>query len=58
MEASVFTFKFSLFAEGGVSIFPEDNPFLKIPCLPVARWDQKLQENAVQNHALQKGSNY
>lgn len=61
MEASVFTSNFSLFAEGGVSIFPENNPFLKTTCLTVA-WDQKFQGNAVLRteppSAEMEGSNY
>lgn len=61
MEASEFTSNF-LFAEGGVSIFPENNSFLKSPCLPVAKWDQKFQGNAVLRtdppSAEMEGSNY
>lgn len=62
METSMFTSNFSLFAEGGVSIFPENNPFLKTTCLTVARWDQKFQGNAVLRteppSAEMEGSNY
>lgn len=62
MEASVFTSNFLLFAEGGVSISPENNPFLKTPCLPVEREDQKFQGNAVLRteapSAEMEGSNY
>lgn len=46
-ESSVFTSNFSLFAEGGVSIFPKNNHCLKIPCLTVARRDQKSQGKAI-----------